>query len=212
MDCSSRGDKRVQRQLGAVNIFSLQHTLDAITGAQEWKLTEEVWQCGALLHAIACMLCTLTDVRSAFVKLQEPYWYVPPCQQDTAAQPASKHLLASAARCSSSSLHVSRVKERMGVALDGQLAATFMKCFSYAGDLARVRAIHVLHIKEMKTPPNAWHYNAAMFSYARVGDWASVLNFYKCAPLCCHDAERCQPSPRMLVALEQTRMRAIVEA
>ena len=76
-----------------------------------------------------------------------------------------------------------RIKERLGIKLDGQLSATFMKCFGFARQFSRVKEIHQFRITELSEPPNKWHYNAAMAAYARAGDWTSVINFYKCVTL-----------------------------
>ena len=66
---------------------------------------------------------------------------------------------------------------------DSQLAATFIKAFSWAGDIAMAHSLFTETLPEWGIKAGLYHYNALMYGYAKEGDWPSVDNLTRCFSL-----------------------------
>lgn len=65
---------------------------------------------------------------------------------------------------------------------DNQLAATFIKAFSWAGDIDMAHSLFAEMLPEWGITRDVYHYNGLMYGYAKDGDWPSVDNLTRCAP------------------------------
>jgi hypothetical protein len=57
---------------------------------------------------------------------------------------------------------------------DAQLAATFMKAFSWAGDVETTHSLFTKRLPEWNIEPDVYHYNAMLYGRAKEGDWPAV--------------------------------------
>jgi hypothetical protein len=66
---------------------------------------------------------------------------------------------------------------------DSQLAATFIKAFSWAGEVETAHSLFAHQLSEWNVKVDVYHYNAVMYGYAKVGDWSAVDLLTGYAPL-----------------------------